>query len=168
MLKGARILSTLLVVLSQLLAVAFFTLLERKTLRLRQTRLGPTKVGLGGLIQPPIDGVKLILKSEVGALSLVLVPSRFLFLSLIGWRLVDRRLSIHYSLLGGLAVLGVLGLLVYSTLLVGVLSEASFSVLGGVRAASQRISYEVVFSVVIIRLLIIRSSFVLRAGHSGG
>jgi len=84
LLVGARILRTFLVVVSQLLAVAFFTLLERKTLRLRQTRLGPTKVGLGGLIQPPIDGVKLILKSEVGSMRLVLVPSRFLFLALIG------------------------------------------------------------------------------------
>jgi len=65
-------------------------------------------------------------------------------------------------------LLGVLGLLVYSTLLVGVLSEASFSVLGGVRAASQSIRYEVVFSVVIISLLIIGGSFVLRAGHTGG
>jgi len=81
---------------------------------------------------------------------------------------VDRRLSRQYSLLGGLAVLGVLGLLVYSTLLVGVLSEASFSVLGGIRAASQRISYEVVFSVVIIGILILGGTFILGAAHSGG
>jgi len=81
---------------------------------------------------------------------------------------VDRNLRRQYSLLGGLAVLCVLGLLVYSTLLVGVLSEASFRILGGIRAASQSIRYEVVFSVVIIGLLIIGGTFVLRAAHSGG
>jgi hypothetical protein len=84
LLNGGRALRTLLVVLSQLLAVAFFTLLERKTLRLRQTRLGPTKVWLGGLIQPPIDGLKLIFKTETGAMGLVLLSSRFLLLALIG------------------------------------------------------------------------------------
>jgi len=168
LLNGGRVLGTLLVVVSQLLAVAFFTLLERKTLRLRQTRLGPTKVWWGGLIQPPMDGLKLILKTETGVLGLVVMSARFLLLALIGWSLVDRSLRNQYSLLGGLAVLGVLGLLVYSTLLVGVLSEASFRILGGIRAASQRIRYEVVFSVVIIGLLIMGGTFILRAAHSGG
>jgi NADH:ubiquinone oxidoreductase subunit H len=45
------------------LSVCFLTLLERKILGYVQNRKGPTKVLIIGLLQPVIDGGKLILKS---------------------------------------------------------------------------------------------------------
>jgi NADH-quinone oxidoreductase subunit H len=42
--------------------VAFLTLLERKVLRLRQIRIGPNKTYIFGLVQPLLDGVKLLVK----------------------------------------------------------------------------------------------------------
>lgn len=46
-----------------LLAVAFFTLFERKVMGLVHLRLGPNKVFFLGLVQPLLDAFKLLTKS---------------------------------------------------------------------------------------------------------
>jgi NADH-quinone oxidoreductase subunit H len=51
-----------IVIVIVFLRVCFLTLLERKVLGYIQNRKGPTKVLLGGFLQPVIDGGKLILK----------------------------------------------------------------------------------------------------------
>lgn len=45
-----------------LLRVAFYTLFERKLLSYTQGRVGPNKVRVGGLLQPLLDGIKLLSK----------------------------------------------------------------------------------------------------------
>lgn len=55
----------LIIVLGVVLSVAFITLLERKFMGAIQRRTGPTKVGYLGILQPIIDGIKLILKESI-------------------------------------------------------------------------------------------------------
>lgn len=48
-----------------LVAVAYFTLIERQILGAIQRRQGPNTVGFYGLLQPLADGIKLLLKETV-------------------------------------------------------------------------------------------------------
>jgi len=80
----------LILVLIVFLSVAFLTLLERKILGYVQNRKGPTKVVFIGLLQPVLDGGKLILKNLfIEKVYYFFIPFSFIitirFLSLSVW-----------------------------------------------------------------------------------
>jgi len=52
-------------ILPLLIAVAYFTLIERQILAAIQRRQGPNIVGFYGLLQPLADGLKLFLKETI-------------------------------------------------------------------------------------------------------
>ena len=60
-----NILKILLIIVPLLIAVAYFTLFERKVIASMQRRRGPNVVGFFGLLQPLADGLKLLLKETV-------------------------------------------------------------------------------------------------------
>jgi len=50
-----------------------------------------------------------------------------------------------------------IGLIIYSTILSGVASESKYSILGGIRAARQTISYEVILTIILFSMILINN-----------
>merc|ERR1711893_200139 len=86
----ALVLISVLTFLMALLAIAFYTLFERKFLAHAQLRKGPSKVGLVGLPQPLADALKLFLKQRVtprkaNQIGFLIAPGLGLMLALVLW-----------------------------------------------------------------------------------
>ena len=83
----------LIIIAPLLIAVAYLTLAERKTLASMQIRKGPNVVGVYGLLQPLADGLKLLTKETIlpthSTLSIfIIAPVLSLTLSLISWAVI--------------------------------------------------------------------------------
>ncbi|HXI21437.1 MAG TPA: NADH-quinone oxidoreductase subunit NuoH, partial [Gemmatimonadales bacterium] len=186
-LKGFLLLSVikLLVVFTiTLVGVALLTLMERKVSAWMQYRLGPNRVGFGGLLQPAADGVKNILKEE----TMPAQASRRLFLlapmlaftpalilgAVIPWAAplpvnfdftlpALGRFAYHGLMpmavadlpVGILFVLAISSMGVYGIALAGWSSNNKYSLLGGLRASAQMISYEVAMGLAVVPVLLL-------------
>ena len=97
-----------------ILGVAYLTLFERKVLSLPQYRVGPNKVSIKGLLQPVLDGIKLLGKEGVTTrikewVYFYIAPVGSLFLILCTWGVIPAiffYLSWFYSVLFALVILG--------------------------------------------------------------
>ncbi len=142
-----------------MVAVAFFTLAERRISAWIQDRLGPNRVGPFGLLQPLADGVKNLIKEETyprraSRLFFILAPMMAIGPALITFAVVPfaSPLPTRWGLvnmivadvpIGILYVLAIAGLGVYGVVMAGWSSNNKYAFLGGLRAGAQMVSYEV-------------------------
>ncbi len=178
----------IIVVMASLVIAMYATYGERKIAAILQDRRGPNRAGPFGILQPLADGLKLFFKEEI-------IPdfsSKFLFIlgpslamltaimtsAVVPWgdkvHLFDRDISLQIAdvNVGILYVFAVVSMGVYGIMIGSWASNNKFSLMGGLRAASQIISYELAMGIALIALLMVTGTLSLKemvlqqqAGH---
>ncbi len=175
---GEILLGSALILGPLLAAVAYYTYAERKVVGFMQMRLGPTRVGPRGLLQPVADILKLLTKEVVrpgqasGAL-FWLAPLAALTPALAAWAVIpfDEGLWLADVDAGLLYVLAVTSLGAYGIIVAGWASNSKYALLGAMRQAAQVVSYEIAMGFALVGALMLSGSLnladIVRA-QSGG
>ncbi|KFG93998.1 NADH:ubiquinone oxidoreductase subunit H [Burkholderia paludis] len=148
-----------------LLCVAYLILWERKLIGWMHVRLGPNRVGPGGLLQPIADVLKLLLKEVIQpsaasrwlyliAPVMTVVPA-FAVWAVIPFQAQAVLANINAGLLYAMAISSI-G--VYAVILAGWASNSKYAFLGAMRAAAQMVSYEISMGFALVLVLMTAGS----------
>jgi len=168
----------IVVVMSSLLIAMYATYAERKVAAILQDRRGPNRAGPFGILQPLADGLKLFFKEEIipdlsSKFLFVLGPALAMLTAIMASAVVpwgdkihlfgrDITLQIADINIGILYVFGVVSMGVYGIMIGSWASNNKFSLMGGLRAASQIISYELAMGITLIALLMLTGTLSLK------
>lgn len=178
---GLVIIKSLLEIVILLTLFAGIMLFERKILGWFTYRVGPTKTGPWGLMQPLADGVKMFFKEDIiptdaDKLVFWLAPIIALFVALTAFAFIPigpaitiggktTPLAIVDVNAGMLAMLAITSLGVYGLALAGWASQSKYALLGSLRATAQMISYELAMGMSVLGVIILTAA---RTGAMNG
>jgi len=163
-----NILEVLVVLVPILMTVAFVTIAERKIMAAMQRRCGPNAVGIWGVLQPFADALKLLVKEIIiprqsNSLLFVIGPCITLIFALLGWAIIPfgDGLAIFDYELGVFFALAVSSMGSYGILISGWAANSKYAFMGAIRSTAQLLSYELVFSSIVLILILFSGSFSL-------
>jgi len=175
----SSVIKSVIVLFVLLTSVAYTVWLERKVVGRMQNRWGPTRVGPFGLLQPAADGIKFLFKEDLLpphvdkplfiAAPMIAVIFALTSISVIpfGNPVTIAGYTIPLQITtdvntGLLLILGVTSIGVYGVALAGWSSNNKYSLLGGLRASAQMVSYEISLGLSLVGVLIMTGSLSLQ------
>ncbi len=163
------VMSILTVVIPLFLIVAYVTYSERKIIGFMQSRMGPTRVGPSGLLQPIADVLKLVSKEIIIPTNaskgiFLTAPMLMLVPSLLVWAVIPLSEFFIISNInaGLLFILALTSLSVYGVILAGWASNSKYAFLGSMRSAAQIIAYEIAMGFALVGVLMLSGSLNLQ------
>ncbi len=148
---------------------AFLIWLERRLLALWQDRYGPNRVGPFGLLQVVADMVKVFTKEDwippfADRAVFVIAPAIIVLTIITAFAVIPFSPGVEVVNLnvGLLFFLAMSSLGVYSVAFAGWSSASKYSLLGGLRAAAQMLSYEVFMGLSLMGVVMLAGSFNLQ------
>ena len=161
--------SILTVVVPLFLIVAYVTYSERKIIGFMQSRMGPTRVGPSGILQPIADVLKLVSKEIIIPTNankgiFLTAPMLMLVPSLLVWAVIPLSEFFIISNInaGLLFILALTSLSVYGVILAGWASNSKYAFLGSMRSAAQIIAYEIAMGFALVGVLMLSGSLNLQ------
>ena len=143
--------------------------LERRLLALWQDRYGPNRVGPFGILQVLADMIKVISKEDwippfADKAVFIIAPAVIVVVVLMSFAIIPYAPGIEVvdMNIGILFFLAMSSLGVYSVALAGWASDSKYSLLGGLRASAQMLSYEVFMGLSLMGVVMTAGSFNLR------
>ncbi|HET9146480.1 MAG TPA: NADH-quinone oxidoreductase subunit NuoH [Acetobacteraceae bacterium] len=157
------------ILLALVVGAALLTWIERRLLGFWQDRKGPNRVGPFGSLQVAADMIKILFKQDwtppfADRGLFVVAPAIVIVAVLLAFAVVPVTPSIGIAgdlNIGILFFLAMTSLSVYSVVFAGWASNSKYSLLGGVRAAAQMVSYEVFMGLSLIGVVMLAGSFSL-------
>lgn len=147
------LITVLTITVPVLLCVAFFTLAERQLMASMQRRLGPHTSGLGGVLQPFWDGLKLGVKEPIlPELSASGAFSAAPMISFILSQISFCGIFISDAAFQGLVLMALSSLGVYGVMLSGWASNSKYAFLGCLRSVALMVSYELGFGAALLSI----------------
>ncbi|MGH8725540.1 MAG: NADH-quinone oxidoreductase subunit NuoH [Burkholderiales bacterium] len=153
------------IVVPLMLAVAYLTLWERKFIGWVQIRIGPNRVGPGGLLQPIADGIKLVFKeiilpANANKVLFLAAPVLMIMPALAAWAVIPfaPELVLADINAGLLYIMALSSIGVYGVIVAGWASNSKYAFLGAMRSAAQMVSYELAMGFALVVVLMVSAS----------
>ena len=159
--------------------LAYLQWVERKVIAHIQVRMGPSRVGPHGLLQPLADVIKLLTKEDLlppHANKALFLAAPFIAVTLALLSIAVIPFGPEVAVPGGttwmqladldigvLFILAISSISVYGIVLAGWASNNKYALVGGLRASAQMISYELPMALAIVAPLLLANTQIGRA-----
>nr|AAS77797.1 NADH dehydrogenase subunit 1 [Siphoninus phillyreae] len=144
-----------ILLVSVMLSIAFFTLMERKMISYMQNRKGPNKVAMIGVIQPMADAIKLITKElnlnlKSNLMIYLISPVLNILMSLTMWMVFPFLFNFNFMKMSIMLMMACLSTNSITIIAMSWASNSNYAFMGMIRSVAQMISYEINFMMIIL------------------